>query len=154
MSYAEETKIPIERSLGEIVWLVRKRGASQFMQFQDVDRIVIQFRIEERVVRFTLRLPTIDQMPTRDGRYSVLSDAQRDARLEQRKRSLARALLLVIRAKLESVECGIESIEEAFLANVVMADGATVYDRIAQPIAIEYETGQPNVAMLPRPKGK
>ncbi len=55
-----------------------------------------------------------------------------------------RALLLVIKAKLESVESGIETLEQAFLAHVVMANGQTVYERISEGIALEYLTGVPN----------
>ena len=37
-----------------------------------------------------------------------------------------RALLLVIKAKLESVESGIETFEEAFASQIVLANGQTV----------------------------
>lgn len=70
--------------------------------------------------------------------------------MEQAHRQKARALLLVIKAKLESVESGVETFEQAFLPNVVMADGATVYERIAAPIADEYRTGAPRVMLLGR----
>ena len=73
---------------------------------------------------------------------------------EQAVRQRWRALALVIKAKLESVESGIETTEQAFLANVVvMADGFTVYERIKQPIALEYQTGKPSASagLLPPP---
>ncbi len=58
--------------------------------------------------------------------------------LDQKNRQRARALMLVIKAKLESVESGVETFEEAFLANVMGADGRTVYEAIQPAIATQY----------------
>lgn len=148
MPYAETTTIAFERSIAEIITLVRKAGAEQIGQMEFPENYVIGFKIADRMVRFTLPFPAIDEMPTRDGRRSLLSDAQRQDRLDQRKRQRGRALMLVIKAKLESVESGIETIEEAFLANIVGADSRTVYERIKEPLALEYEQGRA-VGLLP-----
>lgn len=144
MSYAENTTVPFERSVSEIVTMIKRAGAMQIGQMDDAAFYAIQFMLGDRLIRFRLPLPSLNAMPTRNGRNQTLTVAQRRDRLEQAKRSRARALMLVIKAKLESVESGIETIEQAFLANVVMADGVTVYDRISQPIAIEYQSGRPN----------
>lgn len=61
---------------------------------------------------------------------------------EQACRQRWRALALVIKAKLEAVECGISTIEREFLANVVMPDGSTVGDVIEEQIANAYLTGK------------
>lgn len=153
MSYAADTKVPFERSLSEISGLVRKAGARNIAQFDGEDYFAIQLEISDRLIRFKIPLPRMGDMPVRDGRGSELSPAQRASRLDQSRRSLARALLLVIKAKLESVESGIETFEQAFLANVVMSDGATVYERISEPLSIEYKTGRPAPAagLLPPP---
>ena len=47
-------------------------------------------------------------------------------------------MLLVIKAKFESVESGVEAFEQAFLANVVTSSRLTVYERIAEDLAVEY----------------
>jgi hypothetical protein len=143
MAYAEKTEVAFEKSIGEIVGLVRKHGAEQIGQMENPGDFTIGFRLADRLMRFRIVFPSINDMPTHDGRRQPLSAAQRRERLEQWKRQRARALMLVIRAKLESVESGIETLEEAFLANVVMADGKTMYERVAGPIALEYETGRP-----------
>jgi hypothetical protein len=44
---------------------------------------------------------------------------------------------------LESVESGVETFEEAFLANVVTPGGGTVYERLQEPLALEYQGGAP-----------
>lgn len=144
MAYADRTEVPFERSVAEIVAMVKRAGAMQIGQMDDDGFYAIQFSLADRMIRFRLPLPSIEDMPKRDGRNSLLTNKQLIARLEQAKRSKARALMLVIKAKLESVEAGIETVEQAFLANVVMADGATVYDRISRPIALEYQSGRPS----------
>lgn len=137
MAYAERTEVPFDRSIAEILKLVRKAGAEQVGQFENLDTFALQFTLGDRMIRFRLgtKLPNSRRNP------------------EQVRRQRGRALMLVIKAKLESVESGIETVEQAFLANVVMADGATVYERIAEPIALEYREGRPNATqgLLPPP---
>jgi len=153
MSYAEGTSVAFEKSVAEIIGLVKKAGAQHIGQFEGDDQFAIQFVLAERLIRFRVPFPRLDQMPTRNGNNVVLTVQQRRDRLDQRVRQRGRALLLVIKAKIESVESGIETIEQAFLAQVVMANGETVYDRVSGPIAIEYQTGQPSAAfgLLPAP---
>lgn len=155
MAYAETTSVPFDKSIAEIITTIKRHGAGQIGQFEGEDSFAIQFTIADRLIRFRLPLPALSDVPTHNGRNQQLTCDQRLTRLDQLRRSRGRALLLVIRAKLESVESGIETIEQAFLANVVMADGATVWDRVSGPIALEYKSGAPNQALglLPAPKG-
>jgi hypothetical protein len=138
MAYAERTEVAFDKSIGDILKLVRKAGADQIGQVEDGRQFAVQFTLGNRMIRF--RLPLHDP----NSRRSV----------EQVRRQRGRALLLVIKAKLESVESGIETVEQAFLANVVMSDGVTVYERISTPIALEYQEGRPNAAtgLLPPPR--
>lgn len=71
---------------------------------------------------------------------------------QQWRRQRGRALLLVIKAKLESIEAEVETFEQAFLANVVLSNGDTVYDRARDQIAIEYQTREPSVMLLEAPR--
>ena len=155
MAYAEGTTVAFERSVSEIVALVKRAGAMQVAQQDMEDSYTIAFQLDDRLIKFRLPVPVMDEMPVRDGRGSTLSNSQRLNKLAQSKRQRGRALLLVIKAKLESVESGIETIEQAFLANIVLSDGATVHERISQPIAIEYREGRPDTAvgLLPPPGG-
>jgi hypothetical protein len=103
-----------------------------------------------RQIRFSIPLPTADDMPKGDGRNTAISPTRRTEMAEQARRQKGRALMLVIKAKLESIESKVETLEQAFLANVVLADSLTVYERTQQLIAFEYETGrvQPMVRAL------
>ena len=144
MTYAAKTTVAFEKSVSEIVMLIKRAGAKQIGQMDDADFFAIQFVIVDRMIRFRLPLPKLAEMPTHDGRGFSLNPKQRIDKLDQTKRQRGRALRLVINAKLESVESGIETLEQAFLAHVVMADGKTIYDRISSGIALEYQTGRPN----------
>lgn len=134
MAYGEHTKVPFPKTVSDILVMLRKAGAEQVGQFEESQRLTIMFRMNERQVRF---------------RITWANNSDR----EQRQRG--RALFLVIKAKLESVESQVETFEEAFLPNVVMANGQTVYERVAEPIALEYKAGtvQP-MLMISSPAGR
>lgn len=138
MAYAATTDVPFERSIADIVGLLKKVGAERIAQVDEPERFTIQFELAARLVRFRVPYPSSIDVAAQTG------PRQDEARVAaQLHRQRGRALLLVIKAKLESIESGVETFEQAFLANVVMANGETVYDRIAEPIAREYETGAP-----------
>lgn len=102
--FAMRTQVPISQTRMELEKLLQKYGADSFGYAQDGPRVVIGFRFEKRTLRFMIPMP-VEAGPAR-ARW--------------------RALLLCIRAKLESVACGIESFDEAFMPHVVMPDGKTV----------------------------
>lgn len=150
MAYAEATTVPFEKSIAEIIGLVKRAGAEQIMQSEAPDGYIIAFRLSERLIRFRVPFVTEYTGPQKAGNGRAIDPRNV---LEQSRRQRGRALMLVIKAKLESVESGIETIEEAFLAQVVMSDGQTVYERIAEPMALEYAAGRPcaTQALLPPP---
>lgn len=156
MSYAQTTTVAFEKSIAEIITLVKRREATQIGQFEGDDFFAVQFKLDDRLIRFRLPLPALSEMPLRDGRDGRgvgLSPAQRNEKLAQARRSRGRALLLVIKAKLGSVESRIETVEEAFLANIVRPGGQTVYDSIRGQLVLEYQTGAPGpvAGLLPPP---
>jgi hypothetical protein len=71
---------------------------------------------------------------------------------QRHRRERWRALLLCVKAKLESVSSKIETFEEAFLAHVVMPDGRTVHEHTAPRIA-EIAKGGELKPLLPGPMG-
>jgi hypothetical protein len=148
MSYAAKTTISFDRSIGEIIGMVRAKGAAQIAQMDNGDMFILAFSMNERQIRFTIPLPTIAEMPQRDGRNSPIPNARKAEMVEQARRQKGRALMLVIKAKLESIESKVETMEQAFLANVVLADNRTVYESAQSQIAIAYETGKVTPLML------
>lgn len=156
MAYAEGTTVAFETSIAEIVRLVKRAGAQQVAQAEGVGEYAIQFTLADRMIRFRLPLQKLDEIPTANGRNQRLTGPQRQDKLVQAHRQRGRALLLVIKAKLESVESGIETLEQAFLAHVVTVGGQTVYERISEGLALEYQTGRPDITigLLPPPGDK
>ena len=93
---------------------------------------VVGFRINGFQVRMLLPLPNPEDFRhyERKSGYSTRQverapEAAQKA-YEQAERQAWRALLLVIKAKLEAVEAGITSIEQEFLPNMVLPDNTTV----------------------------
>ena len=86
------------------------------------DQVSVVFSIDEppRTVRFLVQLPSkLD----RHGYARV----QRE--VEQETRSTWRALLLLVKGKLEGVARGVVEFDEEFFAHIVTENGATVFER-------------------------
>ncbi len=75
------------------------------------------------------------------GRRQRSPEAARQA-WEQACRQRWRALVLVVKAKLEAVETGITTFEQEFMAHIVLPDGKTVGERVRGAIAQAYATGK------------
>lgn len=136
MSFAEKTKVPVEQSRTEIERTLQRYGATRFAYFTETGKAIVVFEAKDRRLRFDLPVPA--------------GEGEKD---KQSCRQKWRALLLCIKAKLESVTSGIETFEEAFLAHVVMPDGLTVLQHTHERIQIAYKGGE-MTPLLPGPKGK
>jgi hypothetical protein len=137
-AFAARTTVSVDQTRTEIERTLKRYGASSFAYFSEAGRAVIVFEAHERRIRFDLPLP-----PIKDG-----IDAATRKTAEQVHRQRWRALLICIKAKLESVASGIESFETAFLAHVVLPDGMTVGAHAAKSIALAYG-GNKMVPLLP-----
>lgn len=152
MSYAATTSVPVERSIGEIGTLVKRRGGVRFAFFDEPDRLTIGFEMSDRMVRFSVPIfDWRDKRFERDGRNNIRTDEKKREAADQLNRSRARSLLLVIKAKLESVEAKVETFEQAFLANVVMPDGVLLGDAVKPWVEKAYVEGPKfgGAALLP-----
>jgi hypothetical protein len=125
VTYAKGTTVAPEKSRLEIERVLMKYGARDFGYMMRDGMATVVFAKNDRRIRFNLPTPKTDE---RGG--------------EQRLRERWRALLLCIKAKLESVESKIETFDEAFLAHVVMPGGQTVYEASKDQIAIAYQNGK------------
>lgn len=148
MTYAAHTSVSVERTRAEIERVLSRYGAAKFVSGWDERGATVGFAAHNRVVRFHLPLPlkTEKRFTHQASRASYLSPKPRTpaaahALWEQACRSLWRALLLSVKAKLEAVESGIATFEQEFLAHVVMPDGRTVGETVLGRIAESYDTG-------------
>jgi hypothetical protein len=140
--YAAKTVVSSDRSMAEIEKTLMRYGASKFMYGRDVARIMVGFEMHDRRLRFVLPMPDDSEFKhTPTGRVRRNSEAVHEQH-EQAIRSRYRALLLSIKAKLESVESNIEEFEDAFMAQIVLPDGSTVGERMKPQIEAAYRDGQ------------
>jgi hypothetical protein len=130
MGYAQDTEVPIEKSRTEIETLVRKSGATKFVSSWDDKESIIIFVCRNRLIRFKVPMPTMEEAKKTVTGKVRHEDNARKKWLEKEGRRRWRALLLCIKAKLESVSSGIETFDEAFLSHIVTDDKRTVYERI------------------------
>jgi hypothetical protein len=150
--YAASTKVSPATSQAEIKRTVLKYGAKSFGFFEDGDRAVVLFEAHDRRIRFNLSLPPKSSKEFTFHSRGVRTPSSAHAQWEQACRQRWRALLLAIKAKLESVEAGIESFEEAFLSHIVLPEGETFGERATGAIAIAY-SGKPLPPLLASPGG-
>ena len=136
--FAKDTSVSVARSKAEIEEILAKYGADQFGSAQEAGRAFVYFRIPgpkgsaSLSVRMTLPLPDPTDFATR-LRYGKQAPTSPDLRLklwEQACRSSWRALLLIVKAKLEACQIGISTIEREFMADIVMPDGRTIGEQI------------------------
>lgn len=140
--FAAGTEVPVERTRAQIEDLLRKHHASAFASAWDGTSSVVQFELRKRWIRFVVTMPKVEDF-RRSGerRVRVRTADQTERAWEQACRERWRALLLVIRAKLESVESGIASVEQEFLAWMVTADGQTVGSKLLGDIDKQLHRG-------------
>ena len=120
--YASRTRVPADKTRLQIEELMRKRGADQFFSGADGQRAVLAFRLNGRHIRFVLPLEGL--------------------RSEQQRMARWRALWLVTKAKLEAIDIGILTLEEAFLADTILPNRQTVAEVMLPQIEDAYRSGE------------
>lgn len=136
MSYAEGTSVPIINSQGEIKKTLSKYGATGFAFAEQIGMHVVMFQMEGRMVKFLLPMPKHGTSETKRG------DLMTRSQVEKEERRRWRCLVIAIKAKLECVESGITTMENEFLAQLVLPDGQTVGDAMRPQIAQSYKDGK------------
>ena len=126
--YASNTSVPTERSKAEIERMLTRYGASRFGAGWDETGATILFEVHGRRVRFHLPLPDPNarEYTHTPGRGSRRSTEDARQAWEQGCRARWRALVLIVKAKLEAVESGVTTFEDEFLAHFVTATGQTI----------------------------
>lgn len=115
-NYAAATTVSIQETIHDIGKIVTQNSGTIEACKETSYGSLIHFKINRISVRFSIRYPSHFE-------FKNLS------RWEQAKKSIWRALYLTIKAKFISVQSGIESVEEAFMAQIVQADGQVAATR-------------------------
>lgn len=147
--YAASTSVSSERSRAEIEQILVRYGADQFAYGWDAEAAVIQFRAHHRQVRFVLPLPRRD-----DAEFTLTpttrkprTESEAERAYEQAVRQRWRALVLLVKAKLEGIESGIVTFEDEFLAQTVLPDNSTAGEFMHPQIELAYTSGRMPQAM-------
>lgn len=151
-SYANNTLVSVERSKAELEHLVCKYGAHAVVSGYDKNHAYFGFEMKDRRVQFVLTMPdkSLDEFRfTPSRKWSRTPDEAYKA-WEQACRQKWRALVLVVKAKLEAVESKITTFEHEFLAHFVLPNGCTVADIVIPRLDSVIRTGK-LPPMLPSP---
>jgi hypothetical protein len=148
--YAQTTNVSVAKSKAEIEKTLGRYGAEAFAYGWEQERATVGFRLRGKYIRFGLILPDKNE---RAFTHTPSTDVPRskagaEKAWEQACRSRWRALHLVIKAKLEAVECGIVTFEEEFLAHLMLPNGETVGQNLIPQIETSYADGQ-TMPLLP-----
>lgn len=139
--FAVETAVSPEKSLAEIRALLKTYKASKFAYIEEDERVGVAFEMRGRRVRFIMPMPDKSEAKQMGSNQFGYAGSFSQGKYDQLVRSRWRGLVLTIKAKLESVEVGIESFEEAFMAQLVLPSGETMGEWAAPHIKVAYEQG-------------
>ena len=153
MTYAKNTKVDVERTVDDIRRTLRSYGTVESFAFiEEGQRAAIVFTMYDRQVRLVLELPAPEDFrltghrPPRKRTQKQWEDAY-----SQACRQRWRALLLVVKAKLEAVAAGIATFETEFMAHIVLPDSRTVGEWMTPQISKAYEHNEmPSLLPVPR----
>ena len=134
--YAEGTAVPVARSRDEVYRLLDRYGATEHLVGGDASRVVVGFRLTGRLIRVDRPLPRRASFPSQAG-------------YDREIRRQWRVLVLVLKGRLELIDDGAETVDQAFAAYLALPDGTTAGDRIGAYVDRAYETGQMPDSLLP-----
>lgn len=124
-NYASGSEVPVQRSRAHLEQLLQAHGAEGFAYGWTAEHDRVEFVWQGQRVRFTLPRPKKDRFTLTPSGLQR-SERQVQTAMDGEDRRRWRALLLVVRAKIEAVESGISIFEEEFLAFIVMPNERTV----------------------------
>lgn len=142
MPYAQGTDVGVGRSQDELRQTLKKYGADGFAIAETNDVGIIEFTAHDRRIRFRVPMPSAD-----DRKISHSAQGQRRQgvslknALEKETKRRWRALVLIVKAKLEAAESGIVTFEDEFLAQTVLPDNSTVGEQVQPGITRAYVEG-------------
>lgn len=109
--------------------MLEKHGATGFIYGNTAGSALLAFEMSDRRLRFLVPMPVAKQS----------SESERKAHAEVRRRW--RALLLVLKAKLEAVHSKIVTFDTEFLAHIVIEGNTTVGDRMVPALPQALKSG-------------
>jgi hypothetical protein len=141
--YAQGTTVSAERSRAELETMLGKHGATDrgFRVNDTEGTAAVMFVIDGKKYRIDVPMPqrSFPKIPSEQPKGWVGWDATRreqwvNKQWEQACRERWRGFVLLVKAKLEAVRIGLSSVEREFQADLLLANGKTVHQQIAEQI--------------------
>ncbi len=154
------TTVPVERSQGQIRELLASHGAREFGFGEAIDddgrpwAAVTFTHGQVRVrLRVPLKLPEPGEIRRKVQRARTRTEDEiRFDVMEQEAKRIWRVMAHNLKARMVSVDEGVETFEEAFLAHIVdLTTGLTIYEQLAEHGAVQL--GAP-LLQLEAPSGR
>ncbi|MDB5079572.1 MAG: hypothetical protein JWP00_1496 [Chloroflexi bacterium] len=139
--FAAGTTVTPARSREELDKLLKKYGATGFGYVDQKQAAAIMFELEGRTYRFMVAMPQLEDFKRSSTGYVLSATAQKKA-WEQSVKEQWRAIVATIKGKLIAVDCSIQSFEEVFMDQMVMANGQTVAEYVEPELRRMYQTGE------------
>ena len=150
--YARGTEVSVDRTRAELERVLAAHGATGFGYGWDNGLHRVIFRVADRMIRLEVREPSRAEFArTPTGRSRSAAQITEQVSAETRRRW--RSLLLVTKARFVAVEDGVQSLEDAFMADVVLPDGQTVGEWLHPQLDTAYATAS-MPAVLPGAVGR
>lgn len=129
--YAVTTSVPVARSRDELEATLTRYGVTSFGVISEPQAVTLAFRSGDHNHRIVIPLPD-----PKDRRFAygpgggARTQKGREDAVAQETRARWRALLLVVKAKLELANLIGQPVESAFTEFRVLADGRTVQEHV------------------------
>jgi hypothetical protein len=119
--YAEGTGVDIHQSQQELSTLLRRQGADQVVLAWDAtEGAGVRFKMAGRYAQLMVSAPSEKRLKELKLRHPRTPEQER---IEAEQRRCWRALLLLVKAKLEAIASGITTAEREFMPDLLMQDG-------------------------------
>jgi hypothetical protein len=144
--FARNTRVSVDRSQAELQNILRRYGATQIAfdwgSAQDgSEGVLIGFAMNKRLIKMKIRFPSKNDV--------AISPAGRKRKPEALEREYVkailqmwRALVLVVKAKLEAIAIGLTTIDDEFLGFIVLPSGQTIGEWAHRELEEIYKTGK------------
>lgn len=152
--YAQKTNVSVEKSKFELDKLLGAHGATRrgVMADDTAGSAVVAFCLDGRPIRIEVTLPTAESLEADalNGRpprgWKSWTDHKRQSwckkeAVQQRKQRW-RALVLLTKAKLETISDGLSTVEGEFLAHLVMPSGKRLLEEATPALVAALEGEQ------------
>ena len=151
MAYAQDTSVPINKTRLDIEFLLKKAGATEYIQGNSGNVQAIAWTLNGKKYRMSMRIPDVNSSEVRmTASNRRRNDSQAKLYYAQLERTMWRQLYIIIKAKLVAVESGIRTMEQEFREDMLLPNGQTVVEYVGPQIEQAYLTGNmpPLIPML------